>query len=162
MRLISPHKPLNLLVIGGQRVGKQYLVELFVASESKSSPDRADKTNSMCSQEIIKSTPVDLLIDEKLYRMASIDIKTFTRSEGQERIFLNENLNDKHGVIFMYKERGTAGHATANRMFDMVRGKIPCVLAHCDTNDYVNEYSIRSSYDAFLAFEALIRVFKSE
>ena len=162
MRLISPHRPLNVLVLGGPRVGKQYLVELFVKNESLSYPVPHDTKNSMCSHEIVKSTPVDILIDEKLVRVASLDIKTFTGHEGQERNFLMDALADKHAVIFMYKERGTAGHAIANRMYDIMKGKVPCILANCDTSSYLNEYTVHNSSDAYLAFEALIRIFKAE
>ena len=163
MRLISPHRPLNVLIIGGQRVGKQFLVELFVKNESLSYPSGThDTKNSMCSQEIVKATPVDILIDEKLFRIASLDIKTFVGQEGQERTFLMEALADKQAVIFMYKERGTAGHAVANRMYDIMKGKMPCILANCDTSCYLNEYTVRNSNDAYLAFEALIRIFKAE
>lgn len=162
MRLISPHRPLNILVIGAPNVGKQFLLELFVRVEAKSFPEGRESKNSMCSQEIVKSTPVDVLLDEKLYRIANLDIKTFAGNDGQERSFLMENLTDKHGVIFMYKERGTAGHAIANRMYDMIKDKVPCILANCDINNYLNEYTVHNSQGAYLAFEALIRIFKGE
>lgn len=160
MRLISPHRPLNIVVIGGTKVGKQYLVELFVKNESLSPPGR-QAANSMCSNEIIKCTPIDILVDEKLYRVASIDIRTFVAGEGQEKAFLQEVLADKHAAIFMYKERGTAGHGIASRMYENIKGRLPCILANCDTGNYINEYSIHNNQDAYLAFEALIKIFKS-
>jgi hypothetical protein len=162
MRLISPHRASNILVVGGPRVGKQYLVELFLASESSNHPGRAQNKNSMCSQEIVKMMPVDLLVDHKLYRIASVDIRTFNGVEGQEKAFLQDALGDKHGVVFMYKERGNSGHGIASRMYELLKGKFPCVLANCDENSYINEVSIRSSQDAFAAFEGLIRIFKAD
>ena len=161
MRLISPHRPLNILVIGGQRVGKELIVEMFVKNEIRNYPEGETK-NSMVTQEIIKRTPIDILLDEKLYRIANIDIQTFLGNEGQERLFLNEALADKHAVVFMYKERGTAGHAIANRMYDIIKDKVPCILANSDTTNYLNEWSIRSNQDAFYAFQALIKIFKSD
>jgi hypothetical protein len=160
MRLISPTRPLNIIVTGGSSVGKQYFIELFIKSSSENYPGNQSK-NSMCGQEILKSTPIDLLVDEKLYRIASLDIKTFNGREDQERNFLNEALADKHAVVFMYKERGTAGHGIASRMYEKKKGSIPCILVNCEMENYLNEFSVRNSVDAFNAFIGLIREIKA-
>lgn len=162
MRLISPHRPLKICVIGGPRVGKQYLVELFVKNESSNYPVDSHTKVSMCSIEIAKSTPIDLLIEDKLFRIACLDIKTFTGNEGQEKAFVNEIIADKHAAVVMYKEKGTSGHAAAHKIYDILKPRIPCILANCDTESRAGEFMIRTSRDAFLAFEALIRIFKSD
>lgn len=159
MRLISPTRPLNIIVIGGSSVGKQYLIELFLRCSSENYPGPQSK-NSMVGQEILKSTPIDLLVDEKLYRISSLDIKTFNGREDQERGFLNEALADKHAAVFMYKERGTAGHGIASRMHEKKKDSFPCILVNCEADTYLNEFSIRSPVDAFNAFIGLIRKIK--
>ena len=158
MRLVSPARPLDLVVVGGPNVGKQYLVELFVKSSSECYPGQSK--NSMCGQEIIKSTPIDLLVEQKLYRISSLDIRTFTGNEETERNFLNEVLAEKHAAIFMYKERGTAGHGIASRMFSKKRENFPCILVNCES-EYVGEYVVRSPAEAYSAFVGLIKELKS-
>jgi hypothetical protein len=158
MRLISPPRPLDLIVLGGPSVGKQFLVELFVKSSSENFPGPAK--NSMCGQDIVKSTPIDLLVDQKLYRIASLDIRTFHASEDQEKNFLNEVLAEKHAAIFMYKERGTAGHGIANRMFSKKKENFPCILVNCE-GEYVGEFVVRNPTEAYSAFVGLIKEIKS-
>lgn len=161
MRLISPARPLNIIIIGGQRVGKQLLLELFIKYDARCNPEEEKVKSSMCSQEVVKSTPIDMLIDEKLFRISNLEIKTFHKTEAEERNFLNEALADKNAAIFMYRERGTPEHGLANRMYEMTKTKTPCILANCDTSSYINEYTISDSRSAFLAFEALIRILKT-
>jgi hypothetical protein len=92
MRLISPDKSFHLAVIGAKNVGKQQVIQSFFRGfKGRQSFKNLDEDDIRC-------LPVDLLVDQKLYRVLSVVKKNFEEFSEES---LNDALLHQHGAVFI-------------------------------------------------------------
>lgn len=169
LKAIQPCKSLDLIVIGQIRAGKAKFVKRFLhhippggqVSGEYSALVNHISTRSVSStvvcestvlSEIEQFTPIDLVMDDWLVRVNSIQVRNVCGDLTADDIQKTDlALQQKDGAIVLYDATAEEGERTAQRLYNHFRRRAACTLVALGTQSDASDSS-EYAYNTFTSF----------
>ena len=159
VQFCGPRLYLNLCVVGCLGVGKMRLVEDFYKVSHSTLQTQIALWGEGDSNEDHKyperaNFPVDVIVDQTLIRIQSIEVRSIDMSKVEALI---ASLEVKDGLIFAYTEKRPETLEPLRMLRRMLSCESIIVALDSEAGDSRSSYSVSSHQDLIIVFEHLLR-----